>query len=166
MAYEIGDWVVYPAFGVGRIAGVVTKSFHGVESHSYYEVIGERSTVWVQVDESTSRGLRRLTGKNELAQLREVLRGKPVDLNGDFRVRQAAVRDHLRCGTLQALCEVVRDLSGRGWLRRLSEVELFTLNKSLDAVCREWAAADRVGLTQATAEVNALLEEARLEYRS
>jgi RNA polymerase-interacting CarD/CdnL/TRCF family regulator len=58
--------VVYPAFAIGRIAGVVTKSLFEAESHLYYEVIGDRSTVWVQVDEGAARGLRRLTRRDEL----------------------------------------------------------------------------------------------------
>lgn len=164
MRFEIGDWVVYPAFGVGKIVGVTTKAFHEAERHLYYEVTGDRSTVWVQVDESTARGLRHLTRQSELADLRTVLRGQPVALNGDFRQRRLDIRDQLRRGTLQAQCEVVRDLSGRAWRKSLSEGDLFDLNKTSDSLCREWAAANQVSVAEATTEVNAILLEARREY--
>jgi CarD family transcriptional regulator len=161
MSFEINDWVVYPAFGVGRIVGLVRQSFSEAESQLYYEVTGEQGTVWVQVDNAATPRLRPLTRQDELAEFRRVLRGQPLALSADFRQRRQDLRDRLRRGTLQALCEVVRDLSGRAWHKPLSESETESLRNSVDAVCREWAAANRVSLEQASTEVNELLLEAR-----
>jgi RNA polymerase-interacting CarD/CdnL/TRCF family regulator len=121
--------------------------------------------VWVQVEEGAARGLRRLTRKDELAHFRAVLRSRPLALNPDFRQRQLDVRSRLRPGTLQGLCEVVRDLSGRSWLKPLNEADLATLRLSSESLCREWAAADSVSIGQATTEVNTLLLEARRIYQ-
>lgn len=166
MPFHIDDRVVYPAFGVGRIVGLVTKSFDEDESRLYYEVRGERSTAWVQVEEVATRGLRPLTRKDELEQFRSVLRGRPVDLNADFRQRQSDLRHQLKQGTFQAVCEMVRDLNGHRWRKPLNEGDLGALRKSSDAVYQEWAAADSVSLAQATQEVNALLQEARQTYQA
>ena len=73
MPFKIDEQVVYPAFGIGRVAALVSKSFFEAESQIYYEVTGDRSTVWVQVDESAARGLRRLTRPDELAHYRDVV---------------------------------------------------------------------------------------------
>lgn len=165
MRFQIDDQVVYPAFGVGRITGLVTKSFEA-ESRLYYEVSGERSTVWVQVDEGAGHGLRRLTRKDELGHFRAILRGQPLRLNADFRQRQLDVRARLRSGTLQAVCEVVRDLSGRGWYKPLNEADSAALRRSSEALCLEWAAADCVTVGQATTEVNDLLLEGRRAHQA
>jgi CarD family transcriptional regulator len=164
MRFQIGDRVIYPAFGVGRIAAMVTKSFFEAESQLYYEVTGERSTVWVQVEEGTDRGLRRLSRPEDLAHYREVLRGRPADLDADARQRQVDQREKIRRGTLQDVCEVVRDLSGRGWRKPLNESDSGTLRRGSEALYQEWAAVSGVSVDEATTEVAGLLRQARQTY--
>ncbi len=164
MTFEKNDRVVYPAFGVGRIVGVTAKTVGTAASQMYYEVSGDRTTAWVQVDEGPARGLRALTRKDELGHFRSVLRGQPEAMNGDFRKRQLAVRDQLKAGTLQSVCEVVRDLNGRSWVKTLNDSDLHTLRRSSNALHQEWAAADDITLAEATAEVNGLLREGRAAF--
>jgi RNA polymerase-interacting CarD/CdnL/TRCF family regulator len=166
MHFQIHDQVIYPALGVGRIVGLVTKQLSTAESRQYYEVRGERTTVWVQVDEGDQQGLRPLTRQDELPHFRSVLRGRPADLHADFRQRQLDQRGKLRRGTLQDLCEVVRDLTGRGWRRPLNEADTVNLRRSIEALCLEWAAAADVPLAEATGEVHALLREAQQAYQA
>lgn len=166
MPFQVDDRVVYPAFGLGRIVGLVTKSLMGAEAKQYYEVSGERSTVWVQVDPDSDRGLRRLTRRDELAHYRGVVGSQPVVLNPDHRQRQSDLRGQLKLGTLQALCEIVRDLSARGWVKPLGESDSQALRRSRDALLQEWAAADGIPLTQASAELNGLLSAARRVYQT
>ncbi|MGH2521356.1 MAG: CarD family transcriptional regulator [Anaerolineales bacterium] len=166
MPFQVNDRVVYPNFGVGRIVGLVAKTFLEAESRLYYEVSGDRSTAWVRVDEGAACGLRRLTHKEELAHFRAVLLSRPVALNADFRQRQLDLRSQLRRGTLQDVCEVVRDLNGRRWSKTLNESDSDALRRSSDALCQEWAAADDVSIGQATAEVSSLLREARQTYQA
>jgi CarD family transcriptional regulator len=163
--FKVDDRVVYPAFGMGRVVGLVTKTLMGAEAKLYYEVSGERSTVWVQVDEASDHGLRRMTRPDELAHYRGVVGSQPVVLNPDHRQRQSDLRGQMRLGTLQGLCEVVRDLSARGWVKPLSESDSQALRRSRDALLQEWAAAEGIPLTQASAELNGLLLTARQTYQ-
>jgi RNA polymerase-interacting CarD/CdnL/TRCF family regulator len=165
MTFKVDDRVVYPAFGIGRVVGLVTKSFFEAESQLYYEVIGDRSTVWVQVDEGSARGLRRLTRHDELAHYSQIVGSRPITLNQDHRQRQLDLRSQLKLGTMQGLCEMVRDLSARGWVKTLNDTDLLALRKGRDALCQEWAAAEGVSLPQATAELTALLLEGRQRYQ-
>ena len=134
MSFEMNDRVVYPAFGVGRIVGLTAKTVGTAASQMYYEVSGDRTTAWVQVDEGEAGGLRALTRKDELGHFRAVLRGQPEAMNADFRQRQLAVRDQLKAGTLQSVCEVVRDLNGRSWVKTLNDSDLHTLRRSSNAL--------------------------------
>jgi RNA polymerase-interacting CarD/CdnL/TRCF family regulator len=127
----------------------------------YYEVMGDRSTMWVQVDESAARGLRRLTRKDELPQYRALLRRQPAPLSQDKQQRQLQLRSQLKRGTLRDLCDMVRDLTGRGWQKPLNEADASALRRSRDALCQEWAAAAGVSLAEATTEINELLLQAR-----
>jgi RNA polymerase-interacting CarD/CdnL/TRCF family regulator len=165
MTFQVNERVVYPAFGVGRVVGVVSKTFAEPEGRLYYEVLGERSTVWVAVEDSDARGLRRLTRREDLGQLRGVLRGQPAVLNADSRQRQLEVRARLRDGSMQSMAEVVRDLSGRGWHKPLNDSDLAALRRSSTALCEEWAAVMGVSPSQATTEVNGLLGEGRQSFK-
>jgi RNA polymerase-interacting CarD/CdnL/TRCF family regulator len=164
MSFQIDQRVVYPAFGLGRITRRVTKSFYDADMQEFYEVVGEHSTVWVQVSEAAARGLRPLTRTGALPHFRAVLLSRPVILSTDARQRHRDMAVRLKRGTFQDLCEVVRDLTAHGWQTPLSEYDVLGLKKSLHWLCQEWAAADEVSLTQAMAEVNALLREARRVY--
>jgi RNA polymerase-interacting CarD/CdnL/TRCF family regulator len=163
--FKVGDQVIYPGSGVARIASVKTQSFSEGGARVYYEVVNERSTVWVQADGDNATGLRPLTRRDELPRYRAVLRGRPATLNQDPRQRRVDTLNQLKRGTLQDICEVVRDLSARGWLKPLGEGDTTGLRRSRGGLCEEWAAAAGVSLEEATAEINALLLEARQTFR-
>jgi len=165
MSFHINDRVVYPAFGIGRVVGVVTKSFFDADSQPYYEVLGERSTVWVQVADGSARGLRRLTRPDELARYRQVVSGQPVALNQDHHQRQLDLKGQMKLGTMQGLCEMVRDLSARSWIKPLNEMDARSLRLSREAVCQEWAAVEGVPLPEAMAEVTLLLQKGRQKFQ-
>ena len=96
---------------------------------------------------------------------RGVLRGQPALLNQDHRQRHLELQTRFKRGTLQDMCEMVRDLSGRGWVKGLSEADSSALRKSREGLLQEWAAADDVTLPEATAEINALLQEGRQTFQ-
>ncbi len=165
MPFQVDDRVVHPAHGVGRVVGLVTKHFSGPEARLYYEVAHPRSTVWVPVEADAASELRPLTSRDELGRYRGVLRSRPVSLTPDHRQRRFDLLSRLKAGLFQNLCEVVRDLTARGWLKPLSEMDSITLRKTRDDLCTEWAAADGGSILQAVEEVNALLLEGRQAHQ-
>ena len=164
MVFRIGQHVVYPGFGLGRVADVVHKSFSDAEPEAFYEVTGEHSTMWVPVGAAASRGLRPVTHATELPTYRSLLRSRPAALDPDARLRHRSVVESLKRGRLHDLCEVVRDLSAYGWHSPLNEYDLLALNKSRHWLLQEWAAAAGESPAEAQAEVDALLQAARSEY--
>ena len=60
-----------------------------------------------------------------------------------------------------SVCEAVRDISARSWSKPLSEADALLLRKAHEGLCQEWAASADVPVSQASAEVNALLQAAR-----
>lgn len=161
MSFQINERVAYPAFGLGRITARVTKSFFDADMQEFYEVVGEHSTVWVQVNEAVARGLRRLTRQEELPHYRAVLRSAPKPLSSDARQRHRDMAARLKRDTFQDLCELVRDLSAYGWRTPLSAEDTAGLNKSRRWLCQEWAAATGKSVAEAGAEIDGLLLEVR-----
>ena len=165
MPFEIDEQVVYPAYGVGRIVGLVMKPYLQDEARLYYEIAIGKSTMWVLVEAAGgAKGLRPITPKADLAHYRDVLRSRPVSFTTDARHRQLEVVGRLRMGTFLGICEVVRDLSARGWDRPPGDTEFALLRKTRDALCEEWMASEGVPMLTAIAEVDALLGEARQTY--
>lgn len=164
MRFQVNERVVYPACGIGRIAGLVTQQFANREAREYYEVEADKSTIWVAVEEAGAGGLRRLTGRAELGHYRDLLRGVPGPLLADGRQRRLDVSVRLKDGSFAALCEVVRDLSAHGWHKPLNEADSMTLRKTRDSLIEEWAAAAGISPQAAGEEVAALLAEGRARH--
>jgi RNA polymerase-interacting CarD/CdnL/TRCF family regulator len=163
-AFKVDDPVVYTACGIGKITALVTKNFQNQPDKQYYEVVIDRSTVWVAVDSGPTSGLRLLTLKSDLARYRDILRSRPTKLTPDARQRKTEVAERLKAGSFQATCEVVRDLTALSWVKALNEADSIVLRKSRDGLYQEWAAAEGVPLAQAVEEVNALLLENRAAH--
>ncbi|MGH2524181.1 MAG: CarD family transcriptional regulator [Anaerolineales bacterium] len=166
MPFKIDDLVIHPAHGMGLITGLVMKRVLEAEARLYYEIAIQRSVVWAPVDDSKANQLRPLTPKKELDHYRDVLRSSPTPLIPDSRQRQLGLRGRLKSGAFQDTCEVVRDLTARGWHKPLNEADGLMLRNTRAGLCQEWAAADGVSVLQATDEVEALLREARQAYQA
>jgi len=159
MPFHIGDWVVHPMHGVGRVTGLEKKKF-AQAAQLYYEIAIANGTLWVEVETPPS-GLRRITAKDDLPRYRTVLLSSPEPLSKDYHVRREELRGRLKLGTFQVKCEVVRDLTAHGWQKRLSEIDAALLRSAYVGLCQEWAEAEAVTVAEATSEVEALLREGR-----
>lgn len=160
MAFKVGDQVIHPRHGLGQVTCLAVKQFVVGEKRPFYEISFPGSTLWVPLNQATS-GVRKLTGRKEVAVCREVLRSAPQPLTADNRLRKIELNDHLRAGTLTARCEVVRDLTAHGWHRPLSGAIAAFLETTLDILCQEWAAVEGRSPAEAGDEIRSLLEEGK-----
>lgn len=160
--FKIGDRVVHPQHGVGKIVKVEDRAFGSGVTRKYYEVTIERagSTLWVPLD-PPSYGLRKLATKQEIKQCRKVLSSRPEPLTDDARSRQSNLVDRLKEGNLRVQCEVVRDLYGFGEHKSLYGTIANFFRQTQDVLCEEWAIVEKVTLAEAVQEVNSLLDKSR-----
>ena len=166
MQFKAGDCVVHPAYGVGNIVRLEERQLAEAEMRLYYVLAVDKSTVWVPVNSQGVAGLRELTPKRELDQYRSLLKSRPVLLDRDHHKRRLEINERLKQGSFRVLCEVVRDLTAYGWYKPLSEIDAASLQKMREGLCREWAAAAGVAISEASQEVEALLSTARQAYKS
>lgn len=165
MLYKVGDFIVHPTYGVGSIVRLEEKHLVEDRPRWYYVVVVDKSTLWVPVDEQKGAGLRAVTPRKELDRYRAVLKGRPGTLERDHNKRRTFINERVKQGSFQDLCEAVRDLSAQSWKRPLSEADLSLLQRLSHILYREWAASSNMSLTDATAEVQALLQEAKHIYK-
>ena len=161
LTFEVGEEVVHPQYGVGRIVKLEDREFERGSTRQYYEIlIPGGSTIWVPVDLQNS-GLRRLAQRSDLVQCRVILQAQPAPLTVDGRVRQSELVSQLKRGTIASQCEVVRDLSAFV----AHKPAYGTITAFLDAVRgvlnQEWAIVEGISLPEATSEIGSLLEQNR-----
>lgn len=165
MQFHVGDRVFHPVHGVGQIETIEKKKFLGNVPRLYYQVHAEKSTVWVPVDAQQEIGLRLLTPKRDLERFRSILKSKPASLTDNHSKRHLEIASRLSGGSLEMMCQAVRDLAARGWKQSLSSADAAALRKARDRLYQEWAAAEGVSVSKATEEVEALLSQAQKAYK-
>ena len=161
MPFKAGDSIVHPTYGVGSIVRLEEKRLAEDQPRWYYVVVVDKSTLWVPVDDNNTAGLRAVTPKKELDRYRAVLKSHPGTLERDHNKRRTLINERVKQGSFQSLCEAVRDLSAQSWKRPLSEADLSLLQRLSRSLYREWATSASMSLPDATAEVQALLQEAK-----
>jgi CarD family transcriptional regulator len=163
MQFNVGDNVVHPAYGVGRIVKIVEKQFSEIgAARLYYKIILPRSTIWIPIEAQATIGLRLVTAKRDLDQYRNLLKSRPVPLNNDHPQRRHVELDsRLKQGSFQVMCEIVRDLTAWGWRKSLGSADKATLQKTRERLQQEWATAAGVSNTEAIKEIDALLRTSR-----
>jgi len=160
MPIEVGDQVIHPRHGLGQVTSLVVKQFVEGEKRPFYEISFSDSTLWVPFNRASS-GLRKLTGKSEVARCRRVLESPAKPLENDYRILQTELKNHLEEGTLTARCEVVRNLTAYGWHKPLTKSIATFLQTTLDVLCQEWAAVEKITPREAASEIQALLEKGK-----
>jgi CarD family transcriptional regulator len=166
MEMKRGDYVVHPAFGVGLVESIEERKVGDDEPRVFYRVGFSKMTVWVPIQIPKSGGLRPVTPRGDLNRYSVLLKSHPETLDTDFRKRQIELDSHFKQGTFQALCEVVRDLSARSYLKSLSGYEVSFLKKAREILNQEWAATSGKSLADATNEIEICLLEGRQKLAS
>jgi CarD family transcriptional regulator len=128
--FRIGQTVVHPGYGAGRIQEIRTLSALGNSEREYYaiQLIGDPDTVvMVPLEREEEAGLRMPIPEEELKSVWRVLRADPRELPSNYKRRCSLLEEKLNEGGLKEMAEVVRDLSAR----RESEQRLTVRGKRL-----------------------------------
>ncbi len=161
MQFQVGDRVVHPVHGVGKVKSITRLRFAGDQALPYYEVVTGAATVWVPVESEGLPRLRAIVSKASLAECRRLLASNPIPLARSHKIRQVEISTRLKDGSFPARCAVVRDLRAHSWTKPLGEVEDALLRRISNAVCDEWAASEGVAARKAMIEIEALLDKSR-----
>ena len=163
MRFKAKDWLVHPQYGVGRVVKLDLKQIGQGKQQEYYEIAISTGTVWVPVKGHPS-GLRKVTPKNELGRYRNLLRSSPTPLATEHKQRHATLVERLKESTLQASCEVVRDLMAFRWSKTLNESSSMMLRNTRNVLCSEWATAEGLSITEAAREIDSLLLDGKATF--
>ena len=132
--YEIGDNVVYPHHGAGKVLKKEQKTVLGEERvYLTIKILHNDMTVMVPCENAGKAGLRRVIGEEAVAKVLSVLRDDVSEMPKNWNRRFKHNRDKMKTGDILELAEVVRNLALRDHEKGLStgEKQMFTRAKKI-----------------------------------
>lgn len=150
LSFDVGDYVVYPKHGVGRVVELQSTEIAGTSLDLYVlRFEKEKMTLRVPVAKADSVGMRKLSSDKTMKDALETLKGKPKVKRTMWSRRAQEYEAKINSGDLIAISEVVRDLyrSDDQPEQSYSERQLF--EQAMDRMSREVAAVNKLTLTEA-----------------
>ena len=136
---KIGDIVFYPMHGAGVIDGIESNEVAGMKS-SYYILklpIGNLKLM-LPVDNIEQLGLRKVIGKDKIAEISTVLRDKPDQTQGSWNKRFQAILDRMKTGDILDVAAVARNLSLQYRKRKITSGERRLMELSRQILISDW----------------------------
>ena len=130
--FEVGDNVVYPHHGAGKVLKKEMKDVLG-EKREYLtiKILHNDMTVMVPTANAAVAGLRRVIDEETLIKVVAVLQDQCSDMPKNWNRRFKHNRDKIKTGDIYELAEVVRNLAIREHQKGLStgEKQMYTRAK-------------------------------------
>ncbi len=132
--FEIGDSVVYPHHGAGKVLRKEVREILG-ESREYLtiKILHNDMTVMVPTENAALAGLRRVIDEETVQKVMAVLSDECSEMPKNWNRRFKHNRDKIKTGDIYELAEVVRNLAIREAEKGLStgEKQMYTRAKKI-----------------------------------
>jgi CarD family transcriptional regulator len=151
MPFSVGDNVVHPYYGPGRIASVTQwEVMEGAKSYYVIEIPGQGLTVYVPALKADEVGVRPAMSETSLRQVMSTLRSKPRRLPDDYKERQEQINARLKTGHVIQLAKVVRDLTWHRERAHLTKIDGDLLKEGWDLLAAEMALVSGVDISDSS----------------
>lgn len=153
-----GDYVVYPAHGVGLIEGVETQTISGMEIKLYaINFEKERMRLKIPMMKAKESGLRKLCTSSRLKDAIKTLKGKARIRRTMWSRRAQEYELKINSGDPVLIAEVLRDLKRSNDDTEQSYSERQIYQSALERLAREVAAVEQTSEEQATVRLEKIM---------
>ncbi len=161
LSFQVGDHVVYPSHGVGKIVGIERHTV-GEQALQMFVVSfeKERMTLRVPVSKIASAGMRRLSSPEKMDAAVSALKGRARARRVMWSRRAQEYEAKLNSGDPVSIAEVVRDLHRNVGQPDQSYSERQMYEAALERLAREFAAVQKIDPTQAAERLEKVLRAA------
>ena len=152
--FKTGEFIVYPAHGVGRIVGVDAQEVAGLKLELFViSFIKDKMTLRVPVMKANTVGMRKLADAPTVKRALETVRGRARIKRTMWSRRAQEYEAKINSGDLISIAEVVRDLfrSENQPEQSYSERQLY--EAALDRMSREISSVNRISETEAVRQI-------------
>jgi CarD family transcriptional regulator len=150
LGFKTGEYVVYPAHGVGLITSIEEQEIAGLTLELF--VISfeqDKLTLRVPVAKIKSVGMRKLAEEDEVKKSLETVTGRARVKRTMWSRRAQEYEAKINSGDLIAISEVVRDLFRADDQPEQSYSERQLFEQAMDRMSREVASVNKLTLTEA-----------------
>lgn len=163
--FKIGDKVVHPYHGAGRVVDIEEKKFLEERGRYYIiDLVACDGVVMVPTDNVQKIGLRRVSGTRDISRAMATLTSTPDMLSSDHRERQARAEEKLKTGDLIEVTEVVRNLSWRNHQKGLTMADNKLYRRAQTFLASELALAKGIELKEAKEQLQTALDGEQLDH--
>ena len=160
--FKKGDYVVYPAHGVGEIEAVETQIIGGMEIKLYAIVFEkDRMRLKVPVFKAHASGLRRLSSANRMQDALKTLQGRAQIRRAMWSRRAQEYETKINSGDPVSIAEVLRDLKRSNDDTEQSYSERQIYQSALARLAREVAAVDKISEIEAAERLENMIKGRR-----
>ena len=138
--FKIGDKVVYPAHGVGKVDAVQARKISGTEQKFYMITILESGMkIMVPVSQSETVGLRKVVDSKTVTKVYDILKDRKVKIDTQtWNRRYREYTQKIKTGSVLEIASVIRDLTVLKSDKELSIAKSSTEDnvlKELEQIC-------------------------------
>ncbi|WP_293940134.1 CarD family transcriptional regulator [Sphingomonas sp.] len=161
LSFDVGDYVVYPKHGVGRVVELQNTEIAGMRLDLYVlRFEKERMTLRVPVGKADAVGMRKLSSDKTMKDALETLKGKPRVKRTMWSRRAQEYEAKINSGDLTSIAEVTRDLFRADDQPEQSYSERQIFEAASSRLARELAAMEQVDEPTALKQILEILNAA------
>lgn len=150
LVFAVGEYVVYPTHGVGRILGLESEKIGDFELKVFVIAFEkDKMTLRVPVGRAEAAGLRSISSNDQIVRALSTLKGRAKIARGMWSRRAQEYEAKINSGNLVAIAEVVRDLHKNVDQSERSYSERMIYETAMHRLCGEVAASERVDIKDA-----------------
>lgn len=159
--YKVGEYVVYPVHGVGKLTAVES---YEVDGHSVELLVisfdRERMVLRIPIAKAKTSGLRPLSTKDDMLHAMEIFKQKAKIRRTMWSRRAQEYETKINSGDPRSIAEVIRDLyrSATQPDQSYSERQIYQL--AVERFARELAAIESIEENKAIEQVESFLKAA------
>ncbi len=163
--FDVGDYVVYPKHGVGRVMELQETEIAGMKLELYVlRFEKERMTLRVPTNKVEAIGMRKLSSDKTLREALDTLTGKPRVKRTMWSRRAQEYEAKINSGDLVSIAEVTRDLFRADDQPEQSYSERQIFEAASSRLARELAAMEKTDEKAALGKILAILNEHAPKY--
>ncbi|MDR1693816.1 MAG: CarD family transcriptional regulator [Lactobacillaceae bacterium] len=160
IAFNPGDYVVYPAHGVGKIHDISKQKVAGSELELIVVNFDrDKMTLRIPMSKIENVGLRKISGTDAMNDALGILKGKAKVKKIMWSRRAQEYENKINSGNPSAIAEVVRDLHRNDNLAEQSYSERQIYEQALDRLANEFAICENIPSVDATKKLLDILSK-------
>jgi CarD family transcriptional regulator len=153
--FGVGDKVVYPTHGVGKIEAIDEKEIGGQKIKCYVlNILGKDLKIIVPMFNAQKVGLRQIIKEDEVERVLNILRDEINNMPPKWNKRYSFNLDKIRTGSIYEIAEVFKNLTRLGRKKELSFGERKMLDSTKELIVIEIAHSKKIGTAQAESLIN------------